>query len=263
MSLRNSEKGISVTELIISIGIATLIIVSLVSILFTQYGAVLAESTRSNLRTTGQALLTALQDELLFTIEYGHSLHADLADPYEPTGGWDYDTDPDTLIIYEIAIDGARADPERNIVRQRLNDCSTSSVNSNPVAINNIIYFTEDNADDDYQSLVRRTVVPTYDLCSIDRSTGDPCDPTTSTCLGNSKEQSCPVANVGTGNCTKADNYLSANVKDFTVTYYTLDNSVTPFPSAADKIEVNLTLADRVFGRDVEVDINHTIRKVN
>lgn len=263
MKIFQSQKGFSVVELIVSISIASIVVVSLISILFSQYGAVLAESSRANLRTSGQALLTALQDELLFTIEYGHDLQDDLTDPNGPSGGWTYDTDPDTLIIYEIALDAARADSQRSVIRQQLNPCATSSVNSNPVAINNIIYFTQDNNNDDYKSLVRRTVVPTYDLCSIDRSTGDPCQPTTATCLSNAKELSCPPLYVGSNGCTHSDNYLSQNVTDFSVTYYTIDNVVTPFPSAADKIEVNLTLADRVFGRNVEVDVNHTIRKIN
>ncbi len=261
--LDESQIGLTLIELIVSITVASIIIVSLISILFSQYGSIMAESKRADLRTNGQALLTALQDELLFTIEYGQALHPDLVDDFAPTGGWTYDTNPDTLIINEIALDAARADNNRNIIRQRLSDCETSQITDNPVAINNIIYFTQDNPGSLYKSLYKRTVTPTYSTCSIDRSTGDPCTPATSTCLPNAKQTSCPLASVGTGSCTKKDSILSNNVLDFTIKYYELNNVETPFPSAAEKIDVTLVLGDKIFGRDVQVEINHTIRKIN
>ena len=263
LSLRDRQGGITIAELAVSLPVSTIIVVSLISILFSQYASVLAESTRSNLRSTGQALLTSLQDELLFTIEYGHTLHEDSTDDHEPSGGWDYDTDPQTLIIHEIALDASRADSNRNIIRERLNDCASSDITDNPVAINNIIYFTEAITGSSYRRLTKRTVVPTYNLCSIDRSTGEPCAPVTSTCFGNARQTSCPEADVGTGSCTRRDSILSENVIDFSLRYFADNNVETPYPSAADKIEVTLVLGDRVYGRDVEVTVNHTIRKIN
>ncbi len=88
-----------------------------------------------------QTLLINLQDELLFTIAYGEGLNTDLSDAYAPTGGWSYDTTPQTLVINEIALDSTRRDESRNIVRQRTNNCETSPVTANGVAINNVIYF--------------------------------------------------------------------------------------------------------------------------
>lgn len=259
----NNQSGITLIELIVSITIATIIIVSLTSILFTQYGSILAESSRANLRANGQALLTALQDELLFTIEYGHNLSTNLTDNFAPTGGWTYNTDPDTLIISEVALDAARADNNRNVIRQQLSACETSLITDNPVAINNIVYFTQDNPGSLYKDLYKRVVTPTYDTCSVDRNTGDPCTPETGSCLPNAKVTTCPVANVGSGGCARKDSLLSENVLDFSIKYFMLDNVETPFPSAAEKIEVSLVLGDRVFGRNIEVDVNHTIRKIN
>lgn len=261
--LGREQRGITIVELAVTLPVAAIIVVALVSILFSQYVAVLAESNRSNLRSQGQALLTSLQDELLFTIEYGHTLSDDLADPYEPSGGWDYDTDPQTLIIHEIALDGTRADTNRNIIRKRENPCATSLVTSNSVALNNIIYFTEDNPDSDYLKLYKRTIVPEYDVCSIDRSSGDPCVPVTSTCLGVAKGTTCPEANVGTGPCIKQDSLLSENVVDFEIHYFANNNVETSFPSASEKVELTLVLGDRIYGKSVETTINHTIRKIN
>ncbi len=261
--ISKNQKGISIIELIVSISVASIIIVSLITILFSQYGSLMAESKRANLRTSGQALLTALQDELLFTIEYGQNLNPDLTDDFAPNDGWTYNTNPDTLIINEIALDAARADSNRSIIRQRLSSCETSQITDNPVAINNVIYFTEDNPGSLYKNLYKRTVTPTYNTCSVDRSTGNPCTPETSTCLPNAKETTCPLASVGTGNCTKKDSILSQNVLDLSIKYFELNNVETQFPSAAEKIEVTLVLGDKIFGRDIQVEVNHTIRKIN
>ncbi len=263
IKLPKNQSGLTLTELLVSISIASIIIVSLISILFTQYGSILAESRRADLRTSGQALLIALQDELLFTIEYVHSLHVDLVDDHAPSGGWTYDTSPATLIIYEIALDAARGDDNRNIIRQRLTNCEDSQITDNTVAINNIIYFIEENPDSPYKKLIRRTVTPTHAICSIDRATGNPCTPVSSTCLPNARETTCPEAFVGMGGCAKRDAILSENVLDFSIRYFELNNVETAFPSAAQKIELSLVLGDKVFGRDVTVEVNHTIRKIN
>jgi len=259
----NEQDGLTIIELLIAIPIASMIIIVIISSLFTQYTAVLAESARSNLRSGGQTLLINLQDELLFTIAYGEGLNSDLSDIYAPIGGWRYDTTPQTLIINEIALDSTRRDESRNIVRQRTNNCATSPVTSNAVAINNVIYFVQQGADDEFGSLVKRTITPTYSLCSIDRSSDTPCTPETATCFGNAKETSCPVANVGLGTCVTQDSLLSENIKDMSVEYFSENNIQTSFPSAADKIEITLTLGDTVYGRDVEAVVKHTIRKIN
>ena len=265
LKIKKSEKGFSIIELLIAIPLTTIILVILISVLFTQYTNSLAESARTNLRTAGQTLLINLQDELLFTIAYGEQLDVGLVDPNEPSGGWRYDSSPfPTLIINEIALDSTRRDEDRNIVRQRIvPNCESSSISANPVALNNVIYFVEKSADDRFGTLKKRTIIPEYNLCSIDSVTDGPCTPVTSTCRDNAKETSCPLAAVGTNNCTRAESTLTENVVDMQIQYFAEDNVPTSFPSAADKVEIVLTLGDTVYGKDVEAEIKHTIRKIN
>ena len=266
MRLSNQEKnqqGFTILEILIALPIATLIVIILFGTLFTQYTNSIAESARSNLRSSGQTLLINLQDELLFTIAYGEEINDGLVDDNEPPGGWRYDSTPETLIINEIALDSTRRDDDRHIVRQRINNCETSNISANPVAINNVIYFVEDNPDSEFDRLVKRTIVPTYDICSIDSETGLPCTPVTSDCRGNAKETSCPEALVGFGNCVQSDSILSENVLDLDISYFAENNVETLLPSAADKVEIVLTLGDKVYGRNLEVDVKHTIRKIN
>lgn len=257
------DAGITLAELMMALPLATIILLVLFSALFTQYTSVLAESARANLRSNGQSLLINLQDELLFTIAFGETLHTDLNDAYAPVGGWVHNTDPQTLIINEIALDSTRRDEDRHIVRRQINPCETSSITSNPVAVDNVIYFLQDVEGSPYDRLMKRTIVPTYSTCSIDLVSGAPCEPTTPTCKNIEKQTSCPLQNVGQNNCSEKDTVLSENVLDMQIEYFQANNISTAFPSAADKIEITLTLGDRVFGKDVEAVVKHTIRKIN
>ena len=263
MKQPKNENGFTMTELLVVIPLTSIILVTLVGSLFIQYTNVLAESARSELRTTGQRLLINLQDELLFTIAYGEQIDANLSDPFAPSGGWQHDSDPQTLIINEVALDSTRRDEDRHIVRRALNTCETSAVTANPVAINNVVYFVQDEPDSNYDSLRKRTLTPTFPTCSIDLTTGEPCTPTTATCLDNVKRTTCPAGNVGAGNCTTEDSILTENVLDLDIKYFAQNNVETTFPSSADKVEITLLMGDKVFGKEVEAEVKHTIRKIN
>ncbi|MCA9328610.1 type II secretion system protein [Candidatus Saccharibacteria bacterium] len=259
-----NESGYTIVELLIAIPLASIVLVVMMSALFSYYINVYAEAARSNLRTSGQALLINLQDELLFTIAYGEHLDVNLSDPYAPSGGWSYNSSPQTLIINEVALDSTRRDDDRHIVRRKVvSNCASASEASNPVALNNIIYFVEDNPGSDYDSLVKRTVTPNYNLCGIDSVTKLPCTPTSSTCKANAKTTTCPAANVNTGVCKGADSTLTDKVKGFSIKYFSENNIETSYPSDADKLEISLTLGDKIYGREVTVDVKHTIRKIN
>lgn len=259
----STQKGFTIVELLIVIPMASVILVILMASLFTQYINVLAESARANLRTSGQTLLINLQDELLFTISYGEGLDAELSDSYDPPGGWAHDSIPQTLIINEIALDSTRQDDDRNIIRRRLNNCESSSITSNPVAINNIVYFVQNNANSNYGTLYKRTITPTYSLCSIDSNTGDPCTPESASCLGNIKQTSCIDGQVGNNSCEIVDRVLSENVVSMDIKYFAQNNIETQFPSSANKVEIVLTLGDKIYGKEVTIQTKHTIRKIN
>ena len=261
--LRQSQAGFTLVEILVGISLALLVSGLLFTALFSQYITVLVEAERANLRSSGQSLLVSLQDELLFTIYFGEEINEDLTDPNAPSGGWTHDTTPSTLLINEVALDSVRNDVDRNIVRKEVNDCETSPITSNPVAVNNIIYFVEENENNDFMTLYKRTITPDYALCGIDEVTENPCTPTTTTCKGNIKQQSCPAEEIGNDGCLVEDSVLTENVSDFSVTYYTVDNVETIYPSSAEKIQVSLTLSDVVYGRDVDAVVNHTIRKIN
>lgn len=255
------QKGFSLTELMVSMVLISIFSILMFSIFTDQFASGLIESSRVRLRAEGQYTLLNLQDELLFTIAYGEEIENRLTDSYAPVGGWQYNQDPAILVINEIAIDSTRRDDTRHIVRERVNNCETSSITSNPLAINNEIYFLDKNPDDAYYTLYRRTVTPDYDLCSID-SDGDPCSPVTADCRGNAKESTCPVSVAASDGC-RPDAVMTENVVSMDITYFAEGNTVIETPSDAEKIEVTLTLGDKIYGRDIEATVTHTIRKIN
>lgn len=134
-----------------------------------------------------------------------------------------------------------RRDPNRDFVYKKGSSCS-SSYN---IAINNLIYFTNANTTDNYRTLYRRTLVPQYVTCGT-----------------NFKTQTCPSSNVATP-CTGSDSLLSNKVVDFQVEYYDEDNVALSTPASAEKVKLTLTLGEKIFGENIDVTTNITMKKVN
>jgi len=259
----SQQKGFTIPELLVSVFISSVIGFIMFGYLFNQYTFALAQSARMNLRTSGQIMLMNLQDELLFAISYGETTDPELVDLNEPSGGWQFDAEPFPLIISEIALNSRRQASDRKVLRRETNPCASSAITSNNPAIINIIYFLEDVPGSPYNRLVKRTIVPTYSLCGIHETTGDPCNVGNAGCSGMVKETTCPAGDVGSGGCTAIDSVLNENVISMSQTYLDGSGAVVTFPSSATMIQFDLLMGDRVYGRDVEVELTHTVRKIN
>lgn len=247
-----NQKAFTITELLVVMPIMTLILGSLMSILFTSWGKMLQDTAEANLRLDSQIMLLNLEDELLFTIEFAEQLKSDLVDEHAPSGGWSFDTDPDTLIVYETALTADRRSADRDFVWKRKTTGPEWQKCSGYLdyAINNLVYFSTANTDDDYRTLYKRTVVPVYDTCN-----------------DNYKRMSCPEVYVGTGNCQSSDGVLTEKLVDFQVEYYAEDNILldTPdeSPSDAERIDITLVLGGKSYGKSIEVKTKFSMKKVN
>ncbi len=149
----NNQKGFTMVELLIVLPIVSLIVIIVFNYMFVSYGKMLQENTEANLRLEGETMLLDLEDELLFTTDYAETKSSDLTDPYAPSGGWTYNTNPDTLIIYETSLTAPRRDPDRNFVYKNVYGCSGGNSAYNPIAINNLVYFTKQNTTNPYKTL--------------------------------------------------------------------------------------------------------------
>lgn len=246
MTHKNDQRGFSLVEVLIVMPIIALITGTLFVYMFNEYGRMVNETTEANLRLESQAMLLNIEDELLFTTEYGSTIIGGslaVSDPYAPSGGWTHNTNPDTLIVYETALDSDRRDPNRNFIYRNQYGCSSSY---NQIAINNLIYFTVDNPNDNYKTLYKRTLVPQYSTCGI-----------------NFKVQTCPNQYVGTGNCQKPDVEITNKLVDFQVAYFDENNNPTTSPGAAEKIEMTVVLGDSSYGEEINVTSKFIMKKIN
>ncbi len=247
---KHNQRGFTLVELVIVLPIVALITIIVFNYMFVSYGKMLQENTEANLRLEGEVMLLDLEDELLFTTNYAETKLGDLSDPWAPTGGWTYNTNPDTLIIYETSLTAPRRDPNREFVYKNQYGCSGPNSPYNPIAQNNLIYFTTQNANNKYRTLWRRTLVPQYSVCGT-----------------NYKFQTCPRVNVGTGPCERADTMLSDKVIDFKIEYYNEDNVLINAPPGsplnAEKVKLTAILGQNVYGKDLNVETSITMKKIN
>jgi prepilin-type N-terminal cleavage/methylation domain-containing protein len=243
MSKQTSKQyGFTILEVIIVIPIASILSIVLATTIFEQYGQLLQNSARARMKMEGEVTLLSLEDELLFTTGYGQTKSSDLTDSNAPTGGWTHNTAPnDTLIVYETALTHDRRDPDREFVYKKQTNCS-SSYN---IALNNLMYFTVKNTNNQYYSLYRRTLVPQYETCGI-----------------NYKKQTCPASSV-VSPCDSADALLSDKVVSFQIEYFDENNVATTDPAAAELIKMRLGLGERIYGESIDVESTISMKKVN
>ncbi len=243
MIKRLGKKGFTIVEMVIVIPIMSIIALGVITLVMNMFFQIMANNARLNLLLEAQTVLLSLQDELLFTTNYGEEIMSDLGDAYAPAGGWDFDTSPETLIVYETTLTAPRRDPDREFVYK--NSCSGS------LAFDNVIYFAEENTDNDYYTLYRRILTPQY-----------------TTCNDNYRVQTCPTAFVGSSPCESPDSIISDRLVDFEVDYYDIDNSLIDTdaggtPLDAEKITIKLELGDNLFGQEVSAKSSITMRKIN
>ncbi len=238
-----SQAGFTLLEIIIVLPIISITLLAMMNYSISQYAKMHTETSRANLQLEAETMLLDLEDELLFTTEYAPVKSSDLTDTYAPTGGWTNNTNPDTLIVYETALTAPRRDPNRDFVYKNTYGCNSAY---NPIALNNLIYFTAANTNNDYRTLYRRTLTPSYSVCNT-----------------NYKVKTCPAANVGSGGCTRSDSKLSEKVVDFIAEYFDQDNVVVTDPYEAEKLKLTVILGEKLFGTEVTVKSSITMKKIN
>lgn len=242
--MKQSIKGFTLVEMLVVAPIFILVSMTMLGFLIDRYGALLVNAARVRLVTEAQSMLITMEDELIFADDYLEALDPELNDPNDPFSGWDFDTDPDTLIISETALTSDRRDPDREFVYKASDGCAT-------IALNNLIYFAVDNPDDDYYTLYKRTVAPDYATCGDDY-----------------KETSCPAAELGMNGCNKVDGEITNNLVDFQVEYYDEDGNLIDTgsggsPLSGERVRVIVTLGDIAYGETIEETLALTMKKLN
>lgn len=238
------QKGFTLIEVLVIAPVVLVTIVIALSFLFSLYGQLIQQGAKLNLQSDAQTILFGLQDDLSFATEFSATKDTSLTDAYAPPGGWTYNSNPKTLIVLSPATTANHRNPNRLPVYINQLGCTPSvsleTMQENPLAYNNIIYFVNGT------NLYKRILSPPT---------------TTNTCGTSYLKQTCPAANA-TATCQK-DILLSNNLSSFSITYYDSTNAVVTNPSAADKVKIDIELSVQAFAETVTANSSLTMRKFN
>lgn len=215
MRITSDQRGLTITELAIAVFMAGLVAVLVGGITTTFYGAVLRQQVEARMVVDSQIILRDIVDEL--RVASGIIQTSNIADPYEPTGGWSTSSDNAILIVETpvIANDGSFL---------------MNSDTGEPY-MNEVIYFAEDR-------YMYRRLLTNKDAPSNDR------------------QQSCPLEYVGTGDCKVPDSTLSEDYDVMTFVFYDQDDGVTTDTLLARSVEMRVNLSRRIFRGTVAIENN-------
>lgn len=245
--LKPKASGFTLVELLVISPIVMAVTVGAVSFLFSQFVSLVKQSAQINLQLEGQTILFGLQDDLWYSNQFASDLNSNLVDAYQPSGGWTYNTSPQTLIVSSAALTTNRRNINRQAVYVNQSTCTPVDGNGvNSVLYNNVIYFV--NGSNLYKRVV--SAPTSLALC------GTPYQK--QTCPAASVSPTCPVDFLLTS-------HLSTDpaVPGFTVTYYDTSNTVTTIPEIAESVSVKINLKDKAAADDISASSSMRIRKLN
>ncbi len=244
LRLRNplqSSRGFTLVEMLVVAPILMLTIVLTISYLFNQYGQLTKQSSEVNLRVEAQTISFNMQDDIFFASAFVKNINPNLVDSNEPSGGWSYNTTPQTLIISTAALTTNKKDQARSPVYINTLGCSPDATKEqNTILQNNIIYFVNGT------NLYKRTLTAPASMA---------------TCGTSYQKQTCPKAKSSTS-CPE-DVLLTDKLDTFSVTYYDRNNNQTSNPEMATKTKLYLKLKDKAFAEDVFADTSLTVKRLN
>jgi len=231
------DAGFTLIEVLIISPIMMVTIIITMTFLFNQYGQLTQQGAQVNLNVEAQNIAFGMQDDIFFASAFNQSINDNLADPFQPSGGWKYNSTPQTLILSTRASTAHPRNENRQVVYIDTAGCPSED---NSVLYNNVIYFASGT------NLYKRTLTAPTGL---------------STCGTSYQKQNCPAASA-TAACP-ADRLLSDKLQSFTLTYYDTSNNVVADPEIAEKIKVDLQFKDKAFAEDIFANSSITLRKLN
>lgn len=236
----NNEQGFTLVEVLIMAPVMILVIVTLMSFLFSQYGQLIQQGSAINLQTEAQVITFSMEDDVFFANSFSQTINDGLIDTYQPSGGWAYNSTPATMIISTPALTKNRRSSDRQPVYINTLGCDPGVLEENSLLYNNVIYFASGT------KLYKRTVSAPASM---------------STCGTSFAKQSCPQASSSTA--CPPDKVLTDKLENFTVTYLDANNVTVTDPEQADRIRFVLNLKDVAFGEDIRSSSTITLKKLN
>jgi hypothetical protein len=238
--LRATGHGFTLVEILVMSPVIMLTIIIMMSFLFNQYGQLTQEGAQINLNVEAQNIVFSMQDDIFYANEFSSNLNSNLNDNYDPSGGWTYNTNPDTLIISTPALTGNRRADDRQPVYINTEGCDEAVITENSPLYNNVIYFVSGT------TLFKRIVTAPSTLATCGTSF------VKTSCPSGSASSSCP-----------ADRTMTSNLNSFNITYYDTNNTVVSVPEQATKVKIDLELKDRAYATDIYSTSSITLKRLN
>lgn len=238
---RNDARGFTLVEVLVISPVVMITVILAMSYLFNQYGELTKQGTQVGLKTEAQNIAFSMQDDVFFSSAFVSDKNDNLVDAYQPSGGWKSNTNPPTLILSSTALTQSRRNAARSPVYINTLGCSPDETKiQNDELQNNIIYFVSGT------NLYKRVLTAPSNM---------------STCGTSYQKQNCPQAHATTA-CPK-DILLTSRLSSFSVTYYDTNDTVTTTPELADKVKVNIVLADRANAENITGSSSLILKKLN
>lgn len=238
---RLRQDGFTLMEVLIMSPIVFITVVVIAGYLFNQYGQLTQQGSSINLQVEAQNITFSMQDDIFFAKNFSDTTNNNLTDPYQPNGGWTYNSSPATLIINTPAITASHRDPNRQPVYINTLGCSPqATLEQNDELYNNIIYFVSNN------NLYKRILTAPSGMA---------------TCGNSHQRQTCPAANAS--QACPADRLLTDKLDSLSLTYYDTNNNTVTSPLQAEKVKVTVNLKDRAYAEDITASSSITMRKLN
>lgn len=235
-----AQDGFTLVELLVVAPVMIVTIVIMMSFLFNQFGQLTQEGAELRLVTDAQLITLTMQDDVFFASAFASEKNSNLEDAFAPSGGWQYDTDPDTFIISAPALTHSNRDPDREPVYINTEGCDPEVIGENSPLQNNVIYFA------DSTNLYKRTLTAPNSLA---------------TCGVSYEKQTCPEAQASS-DCPK-DVLLTDKLNAFEITYFDQDNNEVTVPEMAQRVKVDIELKDRAYAEDVYGRASISLKKLN
>lgn len=238
---RLQQAGFTLMEVLIMSPIVFITVIVIAGYLFNQYGQLTQQGSLINLQVEAQNITFSMQDDIFFAKNFSDTTNNNLTDPYQPNGGWTYNSSPATLIINTPATTASHRDPNRQPVYINTLGCTPqSTLEQNDELYNNVIYFVSGNY------LYKRILTAPNSMA---------------TCGNSYQKQTCPAANAS--QTCSADRVLTDKLNSLSLTYYDTNNNTVTSPLQAEKVKVTVNLKDRAYAEDITASSSITMRKLN
>ena len=240
MKLIAKQKGFTLIEVLVVAPLMMMTIIIMMTYLFNLFGQLTQEGASLRLTTDAQLITLALQDDIYFANAFVSTINSGLADTYDPSGGWQYNTSPETLIISTPALTKNNRDPDRQPVYINTEGCEPGNISNNSFLYNNIVVFVSGT------NLYKRTLTAPNNI---------------STCGTSYDKQTCPEDQSST-TCPK-DILLSDKLNSFQISYFDANNTEVAVPEQAQLIKIDVQLKDRAFADDIFGSSSISLKRLN